>query len=78
MMAWLNTRVKVKSRSQLINKLMVVCNGMTLVLTFGSHYGPLANTKANYHKQSQTSINPTAKAMSPMMTTLSLNTIMRE
>ena len=34
-MAWLNLGIQVKSRSQLINKLMVTCNGMAKVLTFG-------------------------------------------
>ena len=32
-MAWLNSGVKVKSRSQLKNKLMVGCSGMAFVLT---------------------------------------------
>ena len=37
-MAWLNPGIKGKLRSQLINKLMVACSGMALVLTFGNHY----------------------------------------
>ena len=56
-MAWLNPRIKVKSRSQLINKLMVACSGIAKVLTFGlshndprpSAYGcPQDNTKAKH------------------------------
>ena len=34
LMACLNPGVNVKPRSQLINKLIVTCSGMTLVLTF--------------------------------------------
>ena len=34
-LAWLNPGFKVKSRSQLINKLIGACSGIALVLTFG-------------------------------------------
>ena len=34
-LAWLNLGFKVKSRSQLINKLIVACSSMASVLTFG-------------------------------------------
>ena len=34
-LAWSNPGFKVKPWSQLINKLIIVCSGMALVLTFG-------------------------------------------
>ena len=40
--AWLNPEVKVKPRSQLINKLIVACSGTTLILTFVQPLWPSA------------------------------------
>ena len=40
-MAWFDSGVKVKSKSQLKNNLMIACSSVALVLTFGQPlYGP--------------------------------------
>ena len=47
-MAWFNPELKVKPRSQLINKLIVACSGKAWVLTFGKPYND-PKSKAKGH-----------------------------